>query len=160
MIDNNTNNLSEIQAQWAIVRGKIRQKIGDAQFKSWIKIISLKDFVDGKVILSVPSNFIRTRIIEQYLDIIKSYWLVQNLNYTFRDAYKTTGRIVSYCRAKKLNMEQLTLKELQKFDKKINIAAKKVLSATNSVVTKSSYGGTSPKNTKNMIKFAIKKYLK
>ena len=87
-------------------------------------------------------------------------WLVQNLNYTFRDAYKTTGRIVSYCRAKKLNMEQLTLKELQKFDKKINIAAKKVLSATNSVVTKSSYGGTSPKNTKNMIKFAIKKYLK
>ena len=32
-----------------------------------------------KVILSVPSNFIRTRIIEQYLEIIKSYWLVQNL---------------------------------------------------------------------------------
>ena len=29
--------------------------------------------------MSVPSNFIRTRIIEQYLEIIKSYWLVQNL---------------------------------------------------------------------------------
>ena len=79
MIDNNTNNLSEIQAQWAIVRGKIRQKMEMLNLKSWIKIISLKDFVDGKVILSVPSNFIRTRIIEQYLDIIKSYWLVQNL---------------------------------------------------------------------------------
>ena len=29
--------------------------------------------------MSVSSNFIRTRVIEQYLDIIKSYWLVENL---------------------------------------------------------------------------------
>ena len=42
-------------------------------------MIVLEDYDDHKVILSVPSNFIRTRIIEQYLDIIKSYWLVQNL---------------------------------------------------------------------------------
>ncbi len=79
MVESESKNLGEMQAQWAIVRGKIRQKIGDAQFKSWIKVISLKDYVDSRVILSVPSNFMRTRIIEQYLDIIKSYWLVQNL---------------------------------------------------------------------------------
>ena len=65
------NNLSEIQAQWATVRGRIRQKIGDAQFASWIKMLTLEDYEDRKVILSAPSNFIRTRIIEQYLDIIK-----------------------------------------------------------------------------------------
>ena len=29
--------------------------------------------------LAYQVNFIRTRIIEQYLDIIKSYWYVQNL---------------------------------------------------------------------------------
>ena len=79
MVEANSNDFTEIQAQWATVRGRIRQKIGDAQFKSWIKIISLKECIDGKIILSVPSAFIRTRIIEQYLDIIKSYWLVQNL---------------------------------------------------------------------------------
>ena len=65
MIDNNTNNLSEIQAQWAIVRGKIRQKIGDAQFKKLdSKSFHLKILWTGKVILSVPSNFIRSRSIE------------------------------------------------------------------------------------------------
>ena len=79
MVDGNSKDFVEMQAQWVTVRGRIRQKIGDAQFKSWIKIISLKDCVDGKVILGVPSTFVRTRIIEQYLDIIKSYWLVQNL---------------------------------------------------------------------------------
>ncbi len=87
-------------------------------------------------------------------------WLVQNLNYTFREAYKTTGRIVDYCNKRKINLEKLTLKELQNFDKKITIAAKKLLSTTNSVYIKTSFGGTSPKNTKKMIKFAIKKYLK
>ncbi len=87
-------------------------------------------------------------------------WLVQNLNYTFRDAYKITGKIVSYCNKKKLNLSELTLKELQFFDKKINITAKKLLNATNSLSIKSSYGGTAPKNTKKMIEFAIKKYLK
>ena len=75
----NSKNLSEIQAQWVTVRGKIRQKIGDAQFTSWIKMLTLEDYEDHKVTLSVPSSFIRTRIIEQYLDIIKSYWYVQNL---------------------------------------------------------------------------------
>ena len=79
MTNNSSNNLSEIQAQWVTVRSKIRQKIGDAQFASWIKLITLENYSDQKVTLSVPSNFIRTRIIEQYLDIIKSYWYVQNL---------------------------------------------------------------------------------
>tara|TARA_Y100001970_G_C14225799_1_gene855590 strand:+ start:959 stop:2344 length:1386 start_codon:yes stop_codon:yes gene_type:complete len=87
-------------------------------------------------------------------------WLVQNLKYTFRDAYKTTGKIVSYCNKRKLNLEKLTLKELQVFDKRINITAKNLLSVTNSLDIKSSYGGTAPKNTKKMIEFAIKKYLK
>ena len=79
MVNKNSNNLSEIQAQWVTVRSKIRQKIGDAQFASWIKLLTLVGYDDQKVTLSVPSNFIRTRIIEQYLDIIKSYWYVQNL---------------------------------------------------------------------------------
>ena len=79
MTNKSSNNLSEIQAQWVTVRSKIRQKIGDAQFASWIKLLTLENYSDQKVTLSVPSNFIRTRIIEQYLDIIKSYWYVQNL---------------------------------------------------------------------------------
>ena len=87
-------------------------------------------------------------------------WLVQNLNYTFRDAYKITGKVVAYCDKKKLILENLTLKELQNFDKKINISAKRLLSTTNSVFIKSSYGGTSPKNAKKMIELNIKKYLK
>jgi len=79
MSDPKSQDFVEIQAQWVSVRSRIRQKIGDAQFRSWIKQIKLKNFQDKKVLLSVNSNFLRSRITEQYLEIIKSYWLVQNL---------------------------------------------------------------------------------
>ena len=41
VVEVNSKDFTEIQAQWVTVRGRIRQKIGDAQFKSWIKVISL-----------------------------------------------------------------------------------------------------------------------
>ena len=86
-------------------------------------------------------------------------WLVQNLRYSFRDAYIVTGKIVSYCSKQDRNIDSLSLGELKKFDKNITADAKKVLSTTNSVKSKSSFGGTAPEITKKMIKLVIKKYL-
>ena len=86
-------------------------------------------------------------------------WLVQNLRYSFRDAYVVTGKIVSYCSKQDRNIDSLSLGELKKFDKNITADAKKVLSTTNSVKSKSSFGGTAPEITKKIIKLVIKKYL-
>ncbi len=86
-------------------------------------------------------------------------WLVQNLRYSFRDAYVVTGKIVSYCSKQDRNIDSLSLGELKKFDKNITADAKKVLSTTNSVKLKSSFGGTAPEITKKMIKLVIKKYI-
>ena len=86
-------------------------------------------------------------------------WLVQKLRYSFRDAYIVTGKIVSYCSKQDRNIDSLSLGELKKFDKNITADAKKVLSTTNSVKSKSSFGGTAPEITKKMIKLVIKKYL-
>ena len=86
-------------------------------------------------------------------------WLVQNLRYSFRDAYVVTGKIVSYCSKQDRNIDSLSLGELKKFDKNITADAKKVLSTTNRVKSKSSFGGTSPELTKKIIKLVIKKYI-
>ena len=110
MTNMSSNNLSEIQAQWVTVRSKIRQKIGDAQFASWIKLLTLENYSDQKVTLSVPSNFIRTRIIEQYLDIIKSYWYVQNL--------RINDIKIIVIEKNKLKLDDLEKKKLYEKDKK------------------------------------------
>ena len=78
MVISDEYNFNEIQAQWAAVRGKIRQKIGDALFKSWFKPISLISFNSGVLTLSVPNQFIKTRINGEYFDLLKDHWLNQN----------------------------------------------------------------------------------
>jgi len=86
-------------------------------------------------------------------------WLVKNVNFSFRKAYNLTGQIVSYAIKKNLKLDELSIQELKKFDKKINKKVFLVLSPLNSMKTKTSFGGTSPENVKKSIKYAIKKYL-
>ena len=86
-------------------------------------------------------------------------WLVKNCTYTFREAYKITGKIVSYANNKKLKLGELTLPQLQKFDKKITKDIFLVLSSINSMNSKKSFGGTSSQNVKKSIQYAKKKYL-
>ena len=118
--------------------------INEILSKSKFNKIKMKDLVD-------KSNATSTDL---------ANWLVQNIGYSFRDAYKLTGRIITYCANNKINIDSMTLEELRKFDKRITSSAKKVLSATNSVNSKSSFGGTSPESAKKTIQNAIKKYLK
>ena len=77
-IDKNKDEFQELQTQWASVRGKIRRKIGDALFKSWFKPLSLVSYDSGVIVLSVSNSFQRTRLIEEYHDLIKSQWKEQN----------------------------------------------------------------------------------
>jgi argininosuccinate lyase len=86
-------------------------------------------------------------------------WLVKNLNYPFRQAYQITGKIVHFAEVKKIRLEDLSIKELQKFNKKITKDILLVLSSTNSMKSKKSFGGTAPENVKKAIQYAIKKYL-
>ena len=86
-------------------------------------------------------------------------WLVKNLNYPFREAYQITGKIVAYADKKNVKLGSLTLKELQRIDKKIKQDVFLVLSSENSMESKKSFGGTAPQNVKNAIQYAIKEYL-
>ena len=88
-----------------------------------------------------------------------SDWLVQNLNYPFRKAYQTTGKIVAFANKKNLLLGNLSISELKKFDKKITKDIFLVLSSKNSMNNKKSFGGTSSENVKKSIQYAIKKYL-
>ena len=86
-------------------------------------------------------------------------WLVQHLELSFREAYQLTGKIVAHANKNSKKLDQLNLKELQKFNKKINKDAQKTLSIDESIQNKKSFGGTSPQRVKQSIKYAIKKYL-
>ena len=87
------------------------------------------------------------------------YHLVKERKYSFRNAYLLASKIVNFAEKKKKNLNELTLDEIKRFDKNVNSNVLKIFNVKNSMNSKNSYGGTSERSVKNMIKL-YKKELK
>ena len=86
-------------------------------------------------------------------------YLVKVKKLSFREAYRISSKIVNYAEKNKKNLDELTLREINKFQKNLDNSVLKIFNVKNSMNSKNSYGGTSERNIKNMIK-KYKKELK
>ena len=75
-------------------------------------------------------------------------WLVRTLKMPFRDAHHVTGRVVALAEEKGVPLHRLSLADMQGIEPKITDDVFTVLSVTNSVKSRVSYGGTAPKNVR------------
>src|SRR6516225_5744575 len=82
---------SDIQAQWARVRGRLRDEFGEAAFRSWLKSMTLTDANEGRVRISVPTRFLRDWVAAHYVDRIKSLWNAENGAITAVDIFVAGG---------------------------------------------------------------------
>ncbi|WP_375174490.1 argininosuccinate lyase [Pseudooceanicola sp.] len=72
-------------------------------------------------------------------------WLVRALNMPFRDAHHVTGALVAMAEGKGCDLPDLTLADMQSVHADITDEVFGVLGVHNSVASRTSYGGTSPK---------------
>ncbi len=86
-------------------------------------------------------------------------YLVKDKKLSFREAYKISSKIVNYAEINKKNLDELSLNEIKKFYKNVNNNVLKIFDVKHSMNSKNSYGGTSERNIKNMIR-KCKKELK
>ena len=86
-------------------------------------------------------------------------YLVREKKIPFREAYKISSKLVNYAEKNNKNLDKITLNELKKFYKDLDNSVLKIFSVKNSMNSKNSFGGTSEKNIKRMIK-KYKKELK
>lgn len=84
-------------------------------------------------------------------------WLVRTLNIPFREAHHITGRIVSKASDGGVPLHRLALSDMQTIEPRITQAVFDVLSVDRSVKSRTSYGGTAPKNVKAQAKKWIKR---
>ena len=87
-------------------------------------------------------------------------YLVQNNNFSFREAYKVSAKLVNYAEKNKKKLDELSFNEVRKMNNKLNNNVMKVFNVKNSVNSKTSYGGTSIKNIKKMISKLKKEFKK
>jgi argininosuccinate lyase len=87
-------------------------------------------------------------------------WLVRTLKMPFRDAHHATGRIVAAAAEKSVPLHRLALADMQAIEPRITDDVFTVLSVTNSVKSRVSYGGTAPKNVRAQANRWLKKLAK
>jgi argininosuccinate lyase len=73
-------------------------------------------------------------------------WLVRVLQLPFREAHHVTGKLVAKAEAKGVDLAGLTLAEMQQEEARITAAVFSVLTVEASVASRTSYGGTAPRN--------------
>jgi argininosuccinate lyase len=79
-------------------------------------------------------------------------WLVRTLKMPFREAHHVTGRIVALASEKGVALHELPLQAMQEVEPKITADALEVLSVESSVKSRTSYGGTAPRNVLSQAK--------
>jgi chromosomal replication initiator protein len=67
-----------VAAQWARVRGRLRQELGETAYKSWLKPLTFKSFEHGQVCLTAPTRFMRDWVANHYADRIRLIWFGEN----------------------------------------------------------------------------------
>lgn len=83
-------------------------------------------------------------------------WLVRTLKMPFREAHHVTGSLVAMAEAEGCDLPELPLKRMQSVEPRISKDVYKVLTVENSVASRMSFGGTSPKNVKREAKRWLK----
>jgi argininosuccinate lyase len=87
-------------------------------------------------------------------------WLVREAGLPFREAHHVTGRAVAMAESQKKGLEKLSLADLQSLHPAITEDIYSVLSVTNSVRSRKSFGGTAPAEVRRQIRYWRKRLVK
>ena len=73
-----TEKSEALDQQWHRVRSRLRAELGEATFNSWFKLLEVAGATKGRVILHVPTRFVRSWIEAHYLTRIRDHWRAED----------------------------------------------------------------------------------
>jgi argininosuccinate lyase len=86
-------------------------------------------------------------------------WLVRKVGLPFRQAHHVTGRLVGIAADKGIDLDKLSLDEMQAVEPKIDRSVYRVLTVEASVNARKSLGGTAPSNVVRAVAEARRRFL-
>jgi chromosomal replication initiator protein len=64
----------DLDQQWSQVRGMLRAEFGDTTYRAWLAPLQLDGLEGDRVLLSVPTRFLRDWVAAHYADRIRALW--------------------------------------------------------------------------------------
>ncbi|MCU0986404.1 MAG: chromosomal replication initiator protein DnaA [Acetobacteraceae bacterium] len=68
----------ELGAQWARVRGRLRDEVGEVEYRTWLKQMTLAEVDEDEVTIVLPTRFLRDWVRSHYGELLKSLWGSEN----------------------------------------------------------------------------------
>jgi argininosuccinate lyase len=86
-------------------------------------------------------------------------WLVRKVGLPFRQAHHVTGRLVGIAADQGIDLDKLSLEEMQAVEPRIDRSVYRVLTVEASVAARKSLGGTAPANVARAVQEARRRFL-
>jgi chromosomal replication initiator protein len=68
----------QLSTQWAAVRGRLQQEVGDVEYRTWLRQMTLAGLEGDEVTIRVPTRFLRDWVREHYGDLLARLWQKEN----------------------------------------------------------------------------------
>jgi chromosomal replication initiator protein len=68
----------QLAAQWARIRGRLQNEVGDVEYRTWLKQMTLAGIDGDEVVIHLPTRFLRDWVRSHYGDRLNALWQHEN----------------------------------------------------------------------------------
>jgi chromosomal replication initiator protein len=69
---------AQLAAQWARIRGRLQQEVGEVEYRTWLRQMTLAGVDGDEIELHLPTRFLRDWVREHYADRLSGLWQAEN----------------------------------------------------------------------------------
>ena len=69
---------AQLAAQWARIRGRLQQDVGEVEYRTWLRQMTLAGLDGDEIALHLPTRFLRDWVREHYADRLSALWVEEN----------------------------------------------------------------------------------
>ncbi len=69
---------AQLAAQWARIRGRLQQEVGEVEYRTWLRQMTLAGIDGDEIALHLPTRFLRDWVREHYADRLGELWQAEN----------------------------------------------------------------------------------
>ena len=65
---------ASLQESWARIRGRLRAEVGEVEYRTWLRQMTLVGIEDDEVVVNLPTRFLRDWVRSHYGDRLRALW--------------------------------------------------------------------------------------
>jgi chromosomal replication initiator protein len=78
LTDESSRDGPQLATQWASVRGRLQNEVGDVEYRAWLRQMTLVGLDGDEVTITLPSRFLRDWVRSHYGDRLSALWRAEN----------------------------------------------------------------------------------